>query len=227
MQAVIMAAGVGKRMQPLTLDRPKPLIEVAGKPLIEHVIDALPKEIDEVIIVIGYKGEMIKERLGESHAGKKISYVYQWMPAGTAHALSVARPFLKGRFLLLNADDIHGPEAIEEALKHPNSILAARHPEPEKFGVLKVRDDGTMEAVVEKPETPMGNLVSTGAMVLDDRLFGYEAARHTNGEYYMTHPLGNFVKDVPFKVVEQELWIPVGFPEDIEKAEEMLKKHGR
>jgi len=223
MQAVILAAGVGKRMQPLTLERPKPLIEVAGKPLIKHVIDALPKEIDEVIVVIGYKGDMIKEALGESYGSRKITYVFQWMPAGTAHSLSIARPFIKGRFMLLNADDIHGAEALEEAVKHPNSILAATHPEPEKFGVLKVRDDGMMDEVVEKPETPIGNLVSTGAMVLDDRIFDYEAVKHTNGEYYMTHPLGNFAKDVPIKVVEQKLWIPVGFPEDIEKAEEILK----
>jgi bifunctional UDP-N-acetylglucosamine pyrophosphorylase/glucosamine-1-phosphate N-acetyltransferase len=227
MQAVIMAAGVGKRMQPLTLDRPKPLIEVDGKPLIEHVIDALPKEIDEVIIVIGYKGEMIKEHLGDNYGGKKITYVYQWMPAGTAHSLSIARPFLNGRFLLLNADDIHGPNAILEALKHPLSILAATHPEPEKFGVIKKRADDTLEAIVEKPDVPMGNLVSTGAMVLDDSIFDYEAAKHSNGEYYMTHPLGNLAKDKPIKVVEQELWIPVGFPDDIPKAEETLKNSKR
>ncbi len=129
MQAVILAGGEGKRMQPLTFDRPKPLIEVAGKPILEHIIDALPEEIDEVIIVIGYKGEMIRERLGDSYGGRAIKYVHQWMQAGTAHALSIARPLLKGPFLFMYGDDIHGPEALKESVKHQYSILAAPHPE--------------------------------------------------------------------------------------------------
>lgn len=228
MKAVIMAAGEGKRMRPLTLERPKPLIEVAGKPLIEHVLDALPPEVDEIIVVLGYKGDMIRERLGDSYKGRPLRYVHQWMQAGTAHALSLARPFLDGRFLLLNADDILGREAIEEALSHPLSIMAVRHDEPHKFGVIKTREDGTMESIVEKPEEFIGNLVSTGAMVLDDRLFGYESAKHeASGEYFMTHPLGLMAKDHPIVVVEQPLYIPVGYPEDIQKAEALLKELGR
>ncbi len=222
-----MAAGEGKRMRPLTLEKPKPLIEVAGKPLIEHVLDALPQEIDEIIIVVGYKGEMIRERLGDTYKGRPIRYAHQWMQAGTAHALSFARPFLDGRFLLLNADDIVGKEAIAEAMKHPLSIMAVAHDEPEKFGVIKKREDGTMEAIVEKPKEFIGNLISTGAMVLDERLFGYEAAKHeASGEYFMTHPLGLMASEHPIMVVEQPLWIPVGYPEDIAKAEERLRELG-
>lgn len=215
-------------MRPLTLTRPKPLIEVAGKSLIEHVLDALPKDIDEAIIVIGYKGDMIRQHLGDSYKGIPLRYVHQWMQAGTAHALSLARPFLTGRFLLLNADDILGPEAIQEAVKHPLSIMAVKHDEPHKFGVIKTRDDGTMESIIEKPQEFIGNLISTGAMVLDDTLFNYEAAKHeASGEYFMTHPLGLLAADQPIRVVEQSLWIPVGFPEDIAKAEQTLKDLGR
>lgn len=227
MQAVILAAGQGKRMQPLTFERPKPLIEVAGKPLIEHVIDALPTEIDEVIVIVGYKGDMIKKHLGTSYGGHTITYVFQWMPAGTAHALSIARPFLSGRFLLLNADDIHGAPALAEMVKHPLSLLVSPHPTPEKFGVVTKKADGTLDSIIEKPEQPVGNLVSTGAMVLDDRVFNYDAPRHANGEYYITDPFGALAKDVPMHVIEQDLWIPVGCPEDIPKAEERLKKEGR
>lgn len=223
MQAVIMAAGEGKRMRPLTLEKPKPLIVVGRKPIIEHVLDALPSAIDEVIIVIGYKGDMIRKHLGDSYGGRTIRYVHQWMPAGTAHALSLARPFLSGTFLLLNADDILGKEALEEAIKYPLAILAAPHGEPHKMGVISKRDDGTLAEVIEKPEHPVGNLVSTGTMVLDERLFGYEAARHESGEYFMTHPLGLLAQEHPIVVIEQPLWIPVGYPEDIARAEERLK----
>ena len=227
MQAVILSAGEGKRMQPLTFERPKPLIEVAGKPIIEHILDALPPEIDEVIIVVGYKAKMIEERLGASYGGKKIRYVHQWMPAGTAHALSIARPFLSGKFLYLNADDIHAPEALAEALAHPLAIVVAPHNEPQTMGVVAVKDDGTLDSIIEKPKEPVGNLVNTGAMVLDERIFSYPATRHESGEYFMTVPFSNMAQEFPVQVVTQPLWIPVGRPEDIPKAEETLKKHGR
>jgi bifunctional UDP-N-acetylglucosamine pyrophosphorylase/glucosamine-1-phosphate N-acetyltransferase len=222
-----MAAGEGKRMRPLTLERPKPLVHVAGKPIIEHVLEALPPEVTEVIVVIGYKGDMIQKHLGDSYGGRSIRYVHQWMPAGTAHALSLARPFLTGKFFLLNADDILGKEALAEAVLHPLSILVAPHEEPSKFGVIAKRADGTLEGIEEKPEQPKTNLVNTGAMVLDERLFQYEAPRHATGEYYMTDPLSALAKEHPVMVIEQPLWIPVGYPEDIPKAEAKLKELGR
>ncbi len=223
MQAVILAAGEGKRMQPLTFERPKPLLPVAGKPIIEHILDALPPEVDEVIIVIGYKGDMIKEHLGNSYHGKKITYVFQWMPAGTAHALSIARPFLKDRFLFMFGDDIHGAEALAEIVKHPLGILATQHPEPQRFGVVERNADGTLRGIVEKPKNPSSNLVTPGGFVLDERVFDYPAPRHETGEYYLTDPVSSFAQDYPMMVVEQPLWLPMGYPEDIGKAEAILK----
>ncbi len=219
-----MAAGRGVRMLPLTLERPKPLVEVAGKPLIEYVLDALPSEIDEVIIVVGYKADMIQAHLGDSYKDKKIRYVHQWMPAGTAHALSLARPFLSGRFMLLNADDILGAEALREAIAHPLAILVSPHEHPKKFGVVKIRENGTLEEIQEKPEHPATNLVSTGTMVLDDRLFSYEAPRHDNGEYYMTDPLEQLAREHEVFVITEPVWLPVGCPEDIPVAEARLKE---
>lgn len=218
-----MAAGKGVRMLPLTLEQPKPLIRIKGVTLIEHVLRALPKEIDEVIMVVGYKANMIQEYLGEEYEGKKIRYVHQWMAAGTAHALSIARPFLTGRFMLLNTDDIMGKEALAEAITHPLAIVVSPHEHPEKFGVVKVRDNGTLEEIQEKPEHPASNLVSTGAMVLDERIFDYDAPRHSSGEYYMTEPLEAMAKEHDVTVVTQSLWIPVGSPEDIPLAEARLK----
>jgi NDP-sugar pyrophosphorylase family protein len=227
MQAVILAAGEGKRMRPLTLERPKPLIEVAGKPIIEYVMDALPPEIDEIIIVTGYKGDMIQERFGDSYGGHPIRYVHQWMPAGTAHALSLARPFIKGKFMFLNADDILGPEALAEAIKHPLAILVSRHDRPEIMGVVERAEDGTLASIEEKPEKPKSNLVNTNTMVLDDRVFSYEAPRHPTGEYYIVDPVSSLAKDHAITVIEQPVWIPVGYPEDIPKAEAKLKELGR
>ncbi len=223
MQAVILAAGEGRRMRPLTLERPKPLVVVAGRPLLERIVDALPAEVDELILIVGYKGDMIRSRFGDSYKGRRIRYAYQWMPAGTAHALSMARPLLgDGKFILMFADDIHGARAIAASLEYPLAVLAATHPEPSKFGVIELNADGTLANIVEKPKVPLTNLVSTGAMVLDSRIFQYEAPRHESGEYYMTDPFSSLAKEHPVMVVEQDLWIPVGCPEDIKIAEEKL-----
>lgn len=223
-----MAAGEGKRMRPLTLTRPKPLIEVLGKTLIEHVLDALPPEIDEVIIVIGYKGDMIKKHLGDSYKGIPIRYVHQWMAAGTAHALSMARPYLAGKFMFLNADDILGAEALAEAVKHPLAILVSPHDRPEIMGVVELAEDGTLASIEEKPEKPKSNLVNTNTMVLDDRVFTYDAPRHpTTGEYFIVDPVSALAKDHPIKVIQQAIYIPVGYPEDIPKAELRLKGLGK
>jgi NDP-sugar pyrophosphorylase family protein len=225
MQAVILAAGEGKRMRPLTLERPKPLIPVADRPLLEHIIDALPKEVNEIILVVGYKADMIKLHFGDSYKSRRITYVNQWMPAGTAHALSMTEPFLKDdRFLLVCGDDLQGARAFQKALTYPLSILAAVHTDPSRFGVIERNADGTLASIVEKPEVPLSNLISTGAMVLDKRLFQYEAARHENGEYYMTYPLGLLAKAHPVQVVEQDFWIPIGYPEDVAVAETKLRE---
>ncbi|MBU6323312.1 MAG: NTP transferase domain-containing protein [Patescibacteria group bacterium] len=222
MQAVILAAGEGKRMRPLTLTRPKPMVEVAGKPLLAHIIDALPPEIDEVILVIGYKREAIREYFGNEYGGRRITYVEQTEPLGTGHALHLARPHIRGRFLFMFADDLHGPEDLAEALRHPLAILATRHEDPKRFGVIEVSEDGRLIGIEEKPAEPRSNLVSTGAMVLDERIFGYELERHENGEYYLTSPLARLAEEHPVMVVEQGFWVPLAYPEDVEAAERIL-----
>ena len=224
MQAVILAAGIGKRMRPATLTRPKPLIEVAGTPLIEHVIEALPSVVDELIIVVGYRGAMIRAHLGPRHGSRTIRYVEQATPEGTAAALALARPFLSGRFLLMCADDIHGAPALAAAMRYPLAILAARHSEPQKFGVIVADAEGVLQSLEEKPAMPKSDLVSTGAMVLDERVFAYSAPRHDNGEYYLTSQVAALAVDAPIHIVKQDVWIPVGCPEDILIAERFLQQ---
>lgn len=222
MQAVILAAGEGKRMRPLTHTRPKPLIEVAGIPLIERVIAALPAVVDELVIVVGYKGAMIRERLGARLGARRIRYVDQAVPEGTAKALALARPLLRGRFLLMCADDIHGAPALAKAVCYPLAVLAAMHPDPQNFGVVEADAAGILRAFVEKPKRPKSHLVSTGALVLDDRVFGYPARRHASGESYLTAQVAALAKDAPIRVVLQDAWIPIGHPHDIAHAERLL-----
>src|SRR5262245_18769194 len=110
MQCVILAAGKGTRLRPLTENTPKPLVKVAGKTLLDHIVESIPSSVDELIIVTGYLGHMIQEHCGQEFHGRKVKYVTQEEQNGTAKALWLCKDLIKGRFLFLFADDIHGKE---------------------------------------------------------------------------------------------------------------------
>ena len=219
MQAVILAAGKGKRLLPLTAELPKPLISVLGKPILEHVLEALPEDVDEVFIVIGYKGDLISSHFGDNHGVRRLRYIKQENHTGTAGALELVRPYLRGKFLLMCGDDIQGRESLQEAIQYPLALIVAPHDNPSKFGVIEVCPNGTLLGIEEKPTMPKSNLVSTGSMVLDERIFSYEPKKQDNGEYYVTDQLAALAREASIQVITQTMWIPIGYPEDIPKAE--------
>lgn len=223
MQCVILAAGKGTRLRPLTENTPKPLVKVGGKALLDYVVEALPSAVTELIIVTGYLEEQIMEYCGEEFHGKKVTFVHQDEQNGPAKALWLCKEFIKDRFILMFADDIHGKSDIARATSFSRSMLAITSEHPERFGVIVRNPDGTLYEMTEKPEHPQSNLVSTGPLVLDKQIFGYEPEAPINGEFFMPEILERYSKDHPMAVVEQQLWIPVGYPEDIEKAERILK----
>lgn len=228
MRAIIFAAGEGKRMRPLTENVPKPMLPLLGKPLLEHLLESLPKEIDEVVLVVGYRAEKIREYFGERFGRFHIRYVYQEKPLGTAHALTLARKHLsKGRFLSLYADDLHGREDFEHLLEHPLSVLVKKVKNPERFGVVALGKKGAVVSITEKPSQPESDLVVTGPAVLDERIFDYEPMRHDTGEYFLSEAIGMMVREHPVKAVEQVLWIPIGYPEDLARAEALLASVAR
>ncbi len=224
MQCVILAAGKGTRLRPLTDTTPKPLVMVAGKPLLDHIVSALPSIIDELIIVHGYLGEQIKNYCGEEFYGKKVTYVEQIEQKGTAHALWLCQKLLRDRFLFMFADDIHGKDDIARVASYSRGLLVMPTDTPERFGIVMRHPDGTLATFVEKPTQPPSNLASTGVMVLDTHIFNFPLPAPKNGEQYLTDVVAVYAKEYPMAVVEESLWIPIGYPEDITKAEAILTK---
>ncbi len=222
MQCVILAAGKGTRLRPLTENCPKPLVTVQGKPLLTHIIEALPSAVDEIIIVVGYLGHMIEAHYGSEYQGKKVTYVQQEEQLGTAKALWLCKDLIQGRFLFLFADDIHGKDDLARATSFVRSMLVSTVTQPEKFGIVVRNPDGTLGMMIEKPEHAPSNCASTGAMVLDDHIFEFEPQTPVKGEYYLTEVIERYAQKYPIAVVEQNLWIPIGYPEDIIRAETIL-----
>lgn len=224
MQAVILGAGRGKRMEHLTSSLPKPMLSVNGKNLIEHKLDALPDEIDEVVIVIGYLGEKIQEYFGSSYKGKKIKYVKQGELLGTMSALIEAKPMINGKFLVMMGDDIYGKEDIENVLKNGWAILVEKVAKPKRGAKVVKKDDGTISDIIERSELTPGDLNNAGLYVMGMEIFDYPLVAIGNGEYGLPQTLVKALKDFPIKIVEAKEWYQVTSPEDVERVGQLLKK---
>lgn len=224
MQAIILAAGKGTRMRPLTDAIPKPLVPLAGKPLIYHTFKALPEEITEVILVIGYLGAHIQRLCGASYQGRKIRYVTQEQALGTAKALFLCKPFIEKNkpFLVMYADDLYKKEDVADLLAHPLAMLVKEVENPRAFGIVTRDANNCVTELIEKPVEPISNLANIGVYILDDRIFHYEPRQHANGEYYLIDPIAKLAKDHPIIAVPASFWIPIASPEDIAKAELLL-----
>ncbi len=223
MQCVIICAGKGTRMRPLTDTIPKPLIRVCGKPILQHIVEALPEVIDELVLVVGYKKEQIEAFCGAEFLGKKVTYITQEdFAGGTGDALICAKDVLVGRFLVMYGDDIHGKGALENAVLCDHAILGAYSDTPERFGVLVQNEDGTLQSIIEKPDNPPSNLINIGGFVLNTSIFNYNVPISHLGELLATDMVTEYAKDNPVTILQQDLWIPIGYPEHIAVAEGML-----
>jgi UDP-N-acetylglucosamine diphosphorylase / glucose-1-phosphate thymidylyltransferase / UDP-N-acetylgalactosamine diphosphorylase / glucosamine-1-phosphate N-acetyltransferase / galactosamine-1-phosphate N-acetyltransferase len=223
MQCVIICAGKGTRMRPLTDTIAKPLITICGKPILEHIVDALPAVIDEIILVVGYRKEQIEDFCGTHFKGRKITYVVQEnFAGGTGEALMCTKDVIADTFLFMYGDDIHGKDALARIVEKKHAMLVACSDTPERFGVVVKNADGTLCEIIEKPENPSSNLINIGGFVLSPAIFSYDVAVHTNGELYATDMISAYAKDFPVSVETQELWIPIGYPEHIAAAEALL-----
>lgn len=224
MQAVILAAGKSTRTYPLTLTKPKPLLKVANRTIIEHNLEGLNGLVDETIIVVGYKAEMIKKYLGGKFGKIKISYITQKEPNGNAAALKLAKRKAKERFILMFGDDLYSGEDIRNLLEYENAILAQKIKDPSRFGVLKTKR-GLFVKVVEKPKKFISNLVNVGCFVFTKNIFDYldKIKLSERNEYELTDAYNLMAKKEKIKVVRiKNYWLPLTYPWNLLEANEFF-----
>lgn len=221
MQAVILAAGEGMRMRPLTLTIPKPLIPIAGKPILDHIFEAFPNEVDEAVLAVRYLGEQIREHCGGLFYGRRMRYA-EGSPRGTAYSFLATKPHLRpGRFLFVYGDELPSPNDIAACLAHPASILCWEVEDPWNHGVAVLNPDGTIQEMVEKPKNPASNLIAGGVMVLNEDVFNYVSDHE--GEVYFTEMVNQFARRNPLHAVMSERKIGgISTPADIARVEALL-----
>ena len=229
MKAVILAAGKGTRMGPLTDNRPKAMLPIANRPLLEHIIVTLKAAgIREILIVTGYMNEKIMEYFEDGASlGMNIEYIEQQSLKGTADAVATVRSWTgTDRFLVTNGDVLAGIQDIKKLCNtEGDAVLAAKKVDaPREYGILYVKGK-KVEKIVEKPEKPASDLANAGIYVFDPVIF--EAIDNTNpssrGEYEITDSIQLLIdsgKEISFAELEQ--WQDIGFPWHLLKANEMI-----
>ena len=225
MQAVMMVAGKSTRTYPLTLSRPKPLLPIMNKPLIEHSLDQMVGLFDEVIFIVGYRKEMINHALGDNYRGIKLIYQEQKEQLGTGHAVLQAKPHIRDKFVALNGDDLFAREDFERLIQYDNGALALEVEDPSSYGVLTVDEDNRLLNLVEKPKEFLGNLANIGCYVFEPDIFA-ELERtplSERGEIEITSAIASMATRKVFKVVSiNGFWLPTGYAWDLLKHQEYL-----
>lgn len=231
MKAVVLAAGEGVRLRPLTVTRPKHLIPVGGKPLLENTLLAVKSAgLDEAVIIVHYMAEKIKEHFGDgSKLGMKLEYVLQREVRGTADAVIPAEPYVSDDFLMLYGDLYVTTKVVKAVLKahesegNPAAMAVVPVKQPEHYGIIKL-DGSRVTNIIEKPkpgEAPT-NLANAGVYVLPTLIF--EKIRQTppspRGEYEITDSLRFLAQEQPLVAVQisPEEWLDVGRPWDLLEA---------
>lgn len=217
MKAIILAAGKSTRLYPLSLTKPKPLLKIANKTILEHNLEHLKGIIDEAIIVVGYKKEMIKDFLGYEFEGIKIKYVEQKEQLGTGHAVLCAKDYINDdeKFFIVPGDDMFSKVDINNCLKHDLCVLAKKADDPSKWGIIVKDTESNIIDIEEKPKEPKSNLANTAFWLMDKRIFKYikRQEKTERFEIEITSALKEMIKET--KVFCQDVkdyWLPIGYP---------------
>ncbi len=223
MKALILAAGKGTRLRPLTEDKPKVLVKVKGRPLIKHIIDDLRSlGVEDITVIMGYLGEKLMDALEDYD---DLEFIEQKKQLGTAHA--IGKSSFESPFITVNGDVFMHRKNIERAISYfknedPEAVIGSFEVEsPKEFGVLKV-DGNRVTDVLEKPKNPPSNLINTGTYVFTPGIYRYidKTDVSERGEYEITESLKMMLedgKDVRHTRFE-DYWIDVGKHEDLRKA---------
>jgi len=228
MKAVVLAAGKGVRMLPLTLDRPKVMIDVNNKPFLWYVIENLKKAgISDIGVVIGHRFDQVK-----SYFGDELTYIEQTEQLGTGHAVMQAEEFVgHENFILVMGDNLYSSRDTRELASKKDRFCYVSgfiSNNPKAYGVLET-DKDLLVKIDEKPQWPKGNLVNTGIYKLTPDIFNElkSLKKSMRGEYELTDAINNLAKLLKVKVYRLvDYWIDMSYKEQLPEISKKLKEIG-
>ena len=222
MQTIILAAGRGTRMGPLTESLPKPMLPVAGRPLVGHTVDAAAAAgATRIVLVVGYESEAIEAYLDDDPADVPVSVVHQPEQRGTGDAVRRAVPHLDpDPFVVLNGDALYDHASLRALYGAGPAVGSYRVPNPGAYGVLRT-DGDRVTGVTEKPADPPSNLINTGAYVFPAAARGWlDVGESERGEIELTDALQRACEETTVSTVRFERWLDVGRPWELLAANE-------
>ncbi len=219
MQCVVLAAGEGKRMRPLTARRPKVMLPVANRPMMEHlVLAARDAGITEFIFVVGYGEREVRNHFGDgARLGIHITYAPQRQQAGTADALRSARDLITGPFLAMNGDMILTSADIVRMIRMPAPCMGTSTTDhPGDFGAVLVECE-RVTALEEKSKHPKSNIINAGAYLFTPDIFDLlsQVRPSSRGELELTDALSVLINDQRLMAVSLSTWMDMGYPWDL------------
>jgi UDP-N-acetylglucosamine diphosphorylase/glucosamine-1-phosphate N-acetyltransferase len=228
MECIVMAAGEGKRMRPLTATRPKVMIPLANRPMVHHLVCAARDAgILDFVFVVGYKEQEVRDYFRDgSDLGVSIRYVTQRHQRGTADAVRAAEDQVSSPFLLLNGDMVIPSQDIAGIIQKKAPCLGIFHSDhSEDFGVVTVEGE-TVISIEEKSGRPGNNLINAGAYLLSDEIFTALTlvATSPRGEYELTDALAHMVDERRLTGYSLSSWLDIGYPWDLLDANEAVLK---
>lgn len=227
--AVILAAGRGTRFLPLTNTTPKPLIKVAGRPVMEYNMDALAPYVNQFVIVVGHLKEQFQANFGDSYKGIPVILIDQKEQKGTSDALFAARDSIKNdSFFLIYGDDIYESSFFKILHEKGDGAIGQSEENWKSFGIFQLKDGKYLDKIIEKPQTFVGNLANIGVYRLTKSVFELadKVVSSIRGEFEVTDLVTLYAHEKPFEVTEVKSgWMPLSYPWHVLSATEQILSH--
>lgn len=235
MKVVIPMAGYGTRLRPHTYSRPKPLVNIAGEPMLKHVLASLDGlDIEEYIFIVGYLGDQIKAYINDNY-DVKAQFVVQDEMIGQAHAIYLAKEFLQGPAVILFSDTLFDADVNAIKQSDDDGLLYVKEVEdPRAFGVVTLDDNGHITQFVEKSEKIVSHLAIIGMYYVreSEKLIAaietqMERKQMTKGEFYIADALQIMVDEgAKFSTEGVNVWLDAGKPETVLETNRYLLSNG-
>ena len=239
---VIPMAGYGTRLRPHTWSKPKPLVQIAGKTVLDHVLDIISTATDldncSLAFIIGYLGDQIKDHMAKYYPSVETNFYLQEKMLGQTHAIAMAREQIQGPTLVLFSDTIVRDDLsfLLDPAHHEDRVIWVKQVEdPRRFGVVDVGENGYVQDIIEKPDSMENNLAVVGYYYFargEELMAAIDEQLNQNmihkGEYYLADAIKLMIgKGMKLKPKSVDIWLDAGLPETVLDANRYLLENRR